>query len=136
MRYCLLSDCYYLHWDDAVCAPLAKIDGLSHGANVFTGVSRLCDDTTGQVSFFSTNLHVCLYQQWYHTLIWVRGRYGSSAISACHLSIICDITALSNYYHITLLENPDFLISFLSPFGESLYLCNIEYGNFFLSCWS
>ena len=60
MRYSLLSDCYYLHWDDAVCAPLAKIDGLSHGANVFTGVRRLCDDATGQVSFLSTSLHVCL----------------------------------------------------------------------------
>ncbi|CAI8052856.1 hypothetical protein GBAR_LOCUS28922, partial [Geodia barretti] len=56
MRYSLLSDCYYLHWDDGVCAPLAKIDGLSHGANVFTGVSRLCDDTTGQLYVGKTDI--------------------------------------------------------------------------------
>ena len=53
MRYSLLSDCYYLHWDDAVCAPLAKIDGLSNGANVFTGVSKLCDEATGQVCLYT-----------------------------------------------------------------------------------
>jgi hypothetical protein len=49
MRYSLLSDCYYLHWDDAACAALAKIEGLTKGVNSMNGLSRYCDNSSGRM---------------------------------------------------------------------------------------
>ena len=57
MRYSVIDDCYYLHWDDAACAPLAKIEGLNNGTNSLNGVSRFCDESSDQVNH-TTYIHI------------------------------------------------------------------------------
>eukprot|EP00731_Ephydatia_muelleri_P017122 Em0010g220a len=43
LRYSTASDCYYLHWDQTVCPPLARITGLATGATNVTGLTRYTD---------------------------------------------------------------------------------------------
>ena len=64
LRYSVIDDCYYLHWDSAVCPPLAKITGLTNGVHFISGVTRYSDDSSGQV-----RSHTILSPM-YYILIW------------------------------------------------------------------
>lgn len=50
LRYCAVNDCYYLHWDNAVCPPLARIEGFMNGLHSASGVRRQFDEAEGKVS--------------------------------------------------------------------------------------
>ena len=63
LRYCTFNDCYYHHWDDAACLPLAKINGLFKGLHSSSGVRRYVDDTTGEVCIcvcMCACVHMCV----------------------------------------------------------------------------
>ena len=67
LRYSSYDDCYYLHWDSAVCPPLARITGLTNGVHSFSGITRYVDDSTGQVrNLIILYAHVtsCTYGHW------------------------------------------------------------------------
>lgn len=49
LRYCTVDDCYYLHWDNAVCPPLARIEGFMNGVHSASGVRRHLDEAEGKV---------------------------------------------------------------------------------------
>ena len=51
LRYCAVNDCYYLHWDNAVCPPLARIEGFMNGLHSASGVRRQFDEAEGKVSY-------------------------------------------------------------------------------------
>ena len=61
LRYSVFDDCYYLHWDSAVCPPLAKITGLTNGVHFISGVTRYTDDSSGQVRSHSNNQPSTMY---------------------------------------------------------------------------
>ena len=54
LRYSTASDCYYLHWDQTVCPPLARITGLATGATNVTGLTRYTDQESKMVRPYHT----------------------------------------------------------------------------------
>ncbi len=52
LRYCSYYDCYYLHWDDAVCPPLARINGVKNGLYSSSGVTRYIDQENDEVRVY------------------------------------------------------------------------------------
>ena len=49
LRYSTANDCYYLHYDQSVCPPLARITGLAKGAMNVTGLTRYTDQESKMV---------------------------------------------------------------------------------------
>lgn len=47
MRYSPVHDCYYLHWDNAVCHQLAHIQHLEEAVLTMSGLQRYQDDSDG-----------------------------------------------------------------------------------------
>ena len=59
LRYCAVNDCYYLHWDNAVCPPLARIEGFMNGLHSASGVRRQFDEAEGKVGCVRVRSKLC-----------------------------------------------------------------------------
>ena len=90
LRYSVIDDCYYLHWDSAVCPPLAKITGLTNGVHFISGVTRYIDDSSGQVrshtilsSMYYRLTWPLLHLLWVHCLLPCRSNLNPVSFLFC-----------------------------------------------------
>jgi len=60
MRYCSFDDCYYLHWDNPVCKPLARKYGLDNGLFRSAGVERITEGN-GEVCINCNYIIIIIY---------------------------------------------------------------------------
>ena len=62
LRYCSYYDCYYLHWDDNVCPPLARINGLKKGLYSSSGLTRYIDQENDEVWVCVCVCSICVHE--------------------------------------------------------------------------